>query len=118
MIESSFAVTTQTWHIYVLINPVNGDEFYVGMSIDPKERLRGHITRAKSKKLKQYASGHYIRALLERGIRPEVKIIESLKLTISSHDVIRANQREKEVIREYKKLGKAWTNDPRTCMES
>ena len=108
---------TQTWFIYALVNPLNDDEFYVGMTIDPKDRLRGHITRAKNKTLKQYASGYYIRVLFERGIKPEIRVIESIETSVCSDDVIRANRREKEVIREYKKLGKAWTNDPRTCME-
>lgn len=102
-----------TWYLYALVNPLSGEEFYVGLTIDPKERLPHHISRSRSNNLKQSACGYYIRALTEMGVKPEMKIIEVMQTTSCSDDSYRAYDREKELIREYKKQGKAWTNDRR-----
>lgn len=33
------------WYVYKLIDPRNSCAFYVGLSINPQKRLRGHISR-------------------------------------------------------------------------
>lgn len=109
MITASIDTYTFTWYLYVLVNPLNGDEFYLGMTVDPKVRMQKHIRRALNQNVKQYPHGWYIRALLEAGLKPEMKVIEIME-TRNDHDTLRASAREKELIRQYKKQGKAWTN--------
>lgn len=103
--------TVITYHFYVLVNPINGDEFYLGVTVDPKERLAQHFRRSRSQTLKQNASGLYIRALADVGLKPEMKVIEVMDCF--SNDTLRASAHEKDLIRQYRKEGKAWCNDKR-----
>jgi len=113
IISGRISEVKTTWYFYALVNPLNGDEFYVGITCEPKSRLKQHINLAQSITLKQYASSYYIRALLFQGVKPEMRIIETMEATNYSPDCLRPACREKELIRQYKKEGKAWTNDVR-----
>jgi hypothetical protein len=62
--------------VYALIDPRTEAIRYIGLSIDPIDRLRRHIQRAR-----RGAPSHkdnWIRQLLSLGIKPKVKVLETL----------------------------------------
>ena len=65
------------FYIYTLINPVNRQVFYVGMSKHPHNRYICHLSEAKKRK---YIRHKYIYSLSLFGIKPEMKIIEKATL--------------------------------------
>jgi hypothetical protein len=97
--------------IYVLVDPRNGYEFYVGITSDPRRRLSAHITLSKNLKCRQYARSVYIREMMATGYKPEIKVIDSIVCSNLLLNWLDAPKLEKYWIKEYKSQGKAWCND-------
>lgn len=58
-------------YIYALVDPRNSSIRYIGKSIDPIKRLKGHLNdKASTKKAR------WIKSLLKYGLKPEVVILE------------------------------------------
>lgn len=100
-----------TWYIYVLIDPRNGDEFYIGRTADPRIRLRAHINLSQNMSAKQYASSLHVREIIASGLEPIMRIIDSVVTSNLLMNWGDASQLEKRWIKEYKLRGKAWCND-------
>lgn len=64
----------RTWYIYVLIDPRSEEIRYVGWTINPRQRLSAHVSRARKGGSYKY---HWIAQLLDLGLRPTIEIIES-----------------------------------------
>lgn len=59
--------------IYTLAHPLTGEVRYVGKSIDPEGRLRGHITEKGTAH-----KNNWIRSLLREGLTPKCEVLEEL----------------------------------------
>lgn len=59
--------------VYVLIDPRNGQVRYVGVTSNPKQRLRDHIRTAKKEK---HHRATWINSLLSEGLTPVMDIID------------------------------------------
>lgn len=68
--------------IYVLINPLTNDIFYVGSTGKPKFRLASHIreSRKSLRYTRQTRKEKYITDMLAAGIEPTMTVIEVTKL--------------------------------------
>lgn len=68
--------------IYVLINPLTNDVFYVGSTEHPKKRLSSHIrdSRKSLNHLHQTDKERYITDMLAAGTEPTMTVIEVTKL--------------------------------------
>lgn len=64
---------TDIAYIYTLIDPETNKVRYVGKTINPKNRLRGHITE--SRRTNNYRC-NWIRGLMKRGLTPIFNILE------------------------------------------
>jgi hypothetical protein len=60
-------------YIYTLAHPLTGEVRYVGKSIDPEGRLRGHITEKGTAH-----KNNWIRSLLREGLTPKCEVLEEL----------------------------------------
>lgn len=98
------------YHIYALIDPRTFKPFYVGLSVDPKQRLRNHI-RSIYHNRKQTASGKYIKKLADDGLIPQMMIIETISIQTPRPDFFIAFRRERYWINRFKELGHSLTND-------
>jgi len=58
--------------VYALLDPDNG-LFYVGVTVDPEERLERHISNCKHEHSK---AANYLFSLLHRGSRPIMVLLE------------------------------------------
>jgi hypothetical protein len=90
-------------HVYVLLNPITKEVFYVGVTIkNLNDRLLTHIWssnhKSKSKK------SEFIKQLLDNGISPIIQTIEVVKDGINQYD------REKFWIAYYKEQGSNLVN--------
>lgn len=70
-------MTSQTTHIYCLIDPIELSVRYVGKSTNPAARLRGHINAARSEQYQHHTS-RWIRKLLSQGVEPVMHILETV----------------------------------------
>jgi group I intron endonuclease len=64
-------------YIYTLSHPITGVVKYIGKSIDPKDRLRGHIRDARTKR-RDNLSSNWIKSLLKEGLEPKMDIIDEI----------------------------------------
>lgn len=64
------------WHIYGLYEPGKQHVRYVGYTIDPHGRLLRHISNARVRR-RNYPLYDWIRSLLKRDLKPEMRILES-----------------------------------------
>lgn len=67
----------ETAYIYALTDPFTSEIRYVGKSIAPRKRLRGHIIAARNHAYDHHTS-RWIRKLLEAGAEPIMKILEAV----------------------------------------
>ena len=63
----------RTIYIYKLIDPITNNVRYVGKTTNLVRRLNAHINRSKKNK---YHSARWVNSLLEKGLKPEISIIE------------------------------------------
>src|SRR5207302_1874057 len=68
--KASYSGTT---HIYVLIDPRNGEVRYVGKTVDIDDRLRRHLQI-----LENTHKSHWIRQLLKLGLTPQMEVVETV----------------------------------------
>lgn len=78
----------QTTYIYCLTDPETSAIRYVGKSIDPAKRLRGHINAAKYEQYDHHTS-RWIRKLLATGLEPQMQILETVASDRDWRDVER-----------------------------
>jgi hypothetical protein len=63
------------WKIYALVHPKSGKVRYIGGTVHkPGERLRGHISEARTLKTRR---DQWISSLLKTGSRPVIQVIEN-----------------------------------------
>lgn len=91
------------WTVYGLVDPRNGEIFYVGCTSMPDERLRGHIRDARNKPRKNPRKATRINAIVKNGHQPVMVTLEITNET--EHD-----QCEKEWIIRLAKSGSPITN--------
>lgn len=92
--------------IYVLINPLNNQIFYVGYTKNPKTRLNAHITK-KCNPLKD----KIINDILKLNLRPELKIIDSCDYVYNSdYNMYEHERLEIYYIKKYREEGIKLTN--------
>jgi len=68
-----------TVYIYQLVDPRNGNPFYVGRAVDPATRLSTHISQARRWGHLDNCSNRtrkYIAEMLDAGIKPQMIILE------------------------------------------
>ena len=66
-------------YLYALVDPRDDEVRYIGISINPAERFRGHINEAK--KDTKTAKRRWIRSLMNQGMLPTFSVIQSGVLT-------------------------------------
>ena len=66
--------------IYGLIDPCTQQIRYVGKTVNPKNRLKSHISAAKSKRGSHLPVNRWMRKLLEQGMKPQMVILDSCSL--------------------------------------
>ncbi len=64
------------WFIYVLKEPGDDEPRYVGNTSVPGQRLAAHISGARTGR-DQFLKAQWVKSVLNRGMRPELHIIES-----------------------------------------
>lgn len=101
-----------TSYIYVLVDPRTNEEFYVGITCYPKNRLTEHMNRC-WQNVKQHASGRYIRSMMEAGRKPIMVIIDEVVTNLDWRDGYKAPEREKYWIDELRRQGKPLVNETR-----
>lgn len=69
--------TDKRW-IYVLLDPRDGSNKYVGMTKNPNRRLREHISDSKRENTKK---GNWIRKLISLGLEPKLQILEETNVS-------------------------------------
>lgn len=69
---------SQTHYIYALVDPRDGDVRYIGKSVDPKQRLRKHIHKARKENPGNLYRYDWICSVLSDGYRPILEIIEEV----------------------------------------
>lgn len=89
-------------YIYELIDPISNEIRYIGRTINPKIRLRGHLS--KSKKFNTHRDC-WIRSLTSVGEKPILNIIDELECSWEYSYKI-----ERLYIKKYLKLGHRLTN--------
>jgi predicted GIY-YIG superfamily endonuclease len=87
------------WEIYALVDPLDGNTKYIGMSKNAKRRFKQHLRLLDGNKCKNT----WIDYLRGYGFLPELRIIEVV------HDIITAKERETYWIQHY---GECLTNLP------
>lgn len=65
-------------YIYGLLCPLSGDIRYIGKSVNPKRRLNGHLTGAKTGAYNHHTS-RWIRKLDRNNLRPDLVVLQELK---------------------------------------
>lgn len=75
--------------IYALRCPETGAVRYIGKSNDPARRLNAHVSRAISTG-EQHHSANWIRALVARGLRPDLEVLAKVSPIEDWRDVERA----------------------------
>ena len=63
----------RSWSIYALSDPRNGDVRYVGWTVNPKRRLRDHLSESRRKDTYR---ARWIRALSSLGLVPVMTVLE------------------------------------------
>lgn len=110
LIESYVAI----FKIYVLKNPITGEIFYVGQTMqDLKTRLSGHLSETGANRDKI----NYVKSILNAGEKPIIETIEVIKTTCYI-DRMMVNEREFYWIRYYKSLGCTLLNCAGTSPDS
>ncbi len=66
---------TDIAYIYGLVDPRNNKIRYIGKTIHPKNRLSGHISECKNKKVIHHRA-KWIRSILKLNLRPLIKFIK------------------------------------------
>jgi len=84
----------KTHTVYALINPMNGNPFYVGETTDLYNRISKHLG---CKDKHNYEKNNFIKSLLDTGVKPNIEILE---YDIDSKEV--AEKIESEFILKYK----------------
>lgn len=64
------------WAIYVLEDPRDGEVRYVGVSIDPKRRLKSHKHAPRSKTESHTHKARWVATLERDGLAPRLRVIE------------------------------------------
>lgn len=97
--------TVTTFYFYVLIDPRDGKIKYVGRTVDPKSRLRGHIYE--SKKNNRNKRERWIVSLLRKNLKPSLQIIYTLYCSLSE-----AIETEKMLVKKLTYRGYPLKNEP------
>jgi len=63
-------------YVYALIDPSNGEIFYIGCTVNPATRLSLHISNSKTYQISYNRKERRIREILAKGLKPELKILE------------------------------------------
>lgn len=90
-------------YIYSLNCPSSGNPRYIGKCVDPVNRLRVHIYKARSNETKSHCA-NWIRSLLSKGLKPTINVLKKLP------DGGDWQTAEAETISEYRRLGHDLTN--------
>jgi predicted GIY-YIG superfamily endonuclease len=64
-------------YIYGLLCPLSGEIRYIGKSIDPERRVKGHISGAKSGAYSHHTS-RWIRKLDRKGLAPQLVVLQEV----------------------------------------
>lgn len=72
-------LTCEIAYIYGLVDPTNNEIRYIGKTVNPKNRLSGHITESKKLNITHYRA-KWIRKLTSIGFRPEIKFLRVCSL--------------------------------------
>jgi hypothetical protein len=90
------------YKIYVLKNPISGEVFYVGQTLQELQtRLAGHIHESGDVNA---AKNEYIKGLIRNGSKPTIETIEAIQATCLI-DKSLVNEREIYWIKYYKSIG-------------
>jgi len=79
---------TMLWYIYALIDPRNGTTRYVGRTINPNQRLKGHVYEGKNDRVLNPEKAAWIRELFTLGLQPEMQILETGQDLIGSGEYL------------------------------
>lgn len=74
-------------YIYGLVDPSNNSVFYIGSSVDPTERLKTHINKARGCYNQQPLTETFIREILADGLRPTYILLEDLVLDWEAKEI-------------------------------
>jgi hypothetical protein len=79
-------------YIYTLINPINDEIFYVGYSENIKKRYIIHLRTNGKRREKNLYKDNIINKILKVGLKPEIKIIDIICLSMKDwKDIIFGN---------------------------
>lgn len=96
--------------IYVLINPINNQIFYVGYTENPKKRYLSHL-KTKGRRERNLYKDNVINKILQLNLKPEIKIIDVCKYEYdSSVEQFEHEKLEIYYIQKYKNEGINLTN--------
>jgi predicted GIY-YIG superfamily endonuclease len=87
------------WFVYFLVDPRIGKVRYIGITCDPKRRLREHRNDAVNPKRKHWPVHYWITKLTAEGVTPKMILAEEVA------DVVDAGYRERELIALYRQSG-------------
>lgn len=81
-------------HIYVLINPLNDEIFYVGFTNNLKKRFNTHLNIYGRSKEKNSYKNNTINKIINNGLKPEMKVIDKCEYKFNETE----NKYEHEIL--------------------
>lgn len=107
---------TDIAYIYALIDPRDDSVRYIGKTVDPKGRKSGHITEC-AKKYKNYRL-NWIRSLLSKGLRPNMKILKICPLSeFSKYESFYINKYQSDLLTNGDDTGSGYNNRKREIID-
>jgi len=98
-------------YFYYLKHPITDEIRYIGQTKQPRERLYSHIYNARKGHENNWRA-HWIRSLLNEGLKPKMEIIEEIE--VSKNDYEAVGKRERELIEQHFTKGVRLTNAANT----
>lgn len=107
MTTTSDRITSDTslllYHVYTLTNPIDDTVFYVGCSINTRNRLYSHVAEIQERSGKK---GAVIKSILKAGVMPRLDVVDS----ITAADPLIAHYVEQYWILHYRDAGATLVN--------